>query len=85
MDISKIEKFDTERLGELLFVERTNARMTQEEVAARLGCGRRWVSRFERGMSGASIDLVVAYASMFGISLLMEIPERLPQFEGGHG
>jgi len=71
-----VQKFDIETLRSVLADERMNARLTQQEVASSLGCSRKWVSRFERGLSVPSLETVVAYASLFGVSVLMEIPAR---------
>lgn len=67
-------EFEIGSLREHLSCERMNARMTQRDVAARIGCTREWVSRFERGHSGSTLELVAAYARLFGVGLLMDIP-----------
>ncbi|MCS4088696.1 helix-turn-helix domain-containing protein [Rhizobium sp. BK176] len=80
-DLSKATKFDLERLRALISAERANARITQDDVAATIGCSRKWVSRFERGLSVPNFENVIAYASMFGIGISMDIPERVPDLE----
>lgn len=76
-----VKKFDLERLRTVISAERTNARLTQDEVAATIGCSRKWVSRFERGLSVPNFENVIAYASMFGIGIYMDLPERVADLE----
>jgi transcriptional regulator with XRE-family HTH domain len=80
-DLPSARKFDLERLRAVISAERTNARLTQDEVAATIGCSRKWVSRFERGLSVPNFENVIAYASMFGIGIYMDIPEPTIDFE----
>jgi transcriptional regulator with XRE-family HTH domain len=80
-DLSSAQKFDLERLRMVISAERTNARITQDEVAATIGCSRKWVSRFERGLSVPNFENVIAYASMFGIGIYMDIPERVADLD----
>jgi transcriptional regulator with XRE-family HTH domain len=80
-DLSSTQKFDLERLRTAISVERTNARITQDEVAATIGCSRKWVSRFERGLSVPNFENVIAYASMFGIGIYMDVPARVADLE----
>ncbi|MCV9964391.1 helix-turn-helix domain-containing protein [Pararhizobium sp. BT-229] len=75
---SKVVKFDLGSLRRSVFVERTNARLTQDDVAATIGCSRKWVSRFERGLSVPSFEIVIAYAAMFGIEIYMALPDASP-------
>jgi transcriptional regulator with XRE-family HTH domain len=75
---SKVVKFDLDSLRRSVFAERTNARLTQDEVAATIGCSRKWVSRFERGLSVPSFEIVIAYAEMFGIEIYMSLPDTSP-------
>lgn len=74
---SQAMKFDLDRLRRAISVERVNARLTQEEVAATIGCSRKWVSRFERGLSVPNFENLIAYAAMFGIGLYMDLPETV--------
>lgn len=50
--------------------------MTQGDVASAIGCSRKWISRFERGLSVPAFENVIAYAALFGIELYMKMPER---------
>ncbi len=74
-DILGAAEFDLERLRKAISVERTNARLTQDDVAATIGCSRKWVSRFERGLSVPNFENVIAYAAMFGIRIYMDLPD----------
>nr|WP_250808582.1 helix-turn-helix transcriptional regulator [Neorhizobium tomejilense] len=76
-----LEKFDLDALRRAIYVERTNARLTQDDIAASLGCSRKWVSRFERGLSIPSFEIVIAYAAMFGIGIYMQMPKRDVELE----
>jgi transcriptional regulator with XRE-family HTH domain len=69
------EKFDMERLRNALSAARMAKRLSQEQVATLLGCTRKWVSNFERGVSVPSFETVVAYAALFGIAILIEVPD----------
>jgi transcriptional regulator with XRE-family HTH domain len=71
---SKVVKFDLERLRRAISAERTNARMTQDDIAATIGCSRKWVSRFERGLSVPNFENVIAYAALFRIGIYMDLP-----------
>lgn len=74
-DFSGVAEFDIQRLRKAISVERTNARLTQDDVAATIGCSRKWVSRFERGLSVPNFENVIAYAAMFGIRIYMDLPD----------
>ncbi|MBY3432660.1 helix-turn-helix transcriptional regulator [Rhizobium laguerreae] len=80
-DLSEACKFDLGRLRAAISAERTNARITQDEVAATIGCSRKWVSRFERGLSVPNFENVIAYASMFGIGIYMDIPKTVADLD----
>ena len=73
-DFSGAAEFNLERLRKAISVERTNARLTQDDVAATIGCSRKWVSRFERGLSVPNFENVIAYATMFGIRIYIDLP-----------
>jgi len=79
--VSGAEKFDLERLREALSAERARRRMSQEDIAAAIGCSRKWVSRFERGLSVPSFENVLAYAAMFGIGIVMMMPDGAPDMD----
>lgn len=51
--------------------------MTQDDVAAALGCSRKWVSRFERGLTGPSFEMVVAYADLMGIGVYLDMEDGI--------
>jgi transcriptional regulator with XRE-family HTH domain len=63
-----------EYLRKRLVAERTNARLSQEQVAYTIGCSRKWVSRFERGLSVPQLENVIAYARLFGIGFFISTP-----------
>jgi transcriptional regulator with XRE-family HTH domain len=65
-------------LRDAIYTERTRRRMPQDQVAATLGCSRKWVSRFERGAAEPTLSFLVAYAGLMGMRLVMDIPEREP-------
>jgi DNA-binding XRE family transcriptional regulator len=58
-----------------------NARMTQEDAAVAIGCSRKWVSRFERGLSVPNFENVIAYAAMFGIGVYMDTNGRIADLD----
>jgi DNA-binding XRE family transcriptional regulator len=74
---SKLVKFDLDTLRRSISAARMNARLTQEDVASTIGCSRKWVSRFERGLSVPDFAIVIAYASMFGVKIFMSTPDVL--------
>lgn len=60
---------DRQALGDTVRVLRAEARLTQEELAARAGLGRKFISDLERGARRASFDAVVAVADALGVGL----------------
>lgn len=50
---------------------RRDGRLSQEELAARLGVSRQAVSKWERGESSPDMDNLIALARLYGISLDM--------------
>ena len=72
MAVLTVVNFDLETLRTEISARRTRSRMTQDDVASALGCSRKWVSRFERGLSVPSFDLVVAYAELFDIGVFVD-------------
>lgn len=55
--------------------ERIRLRMSQKEVAERLGCSRKCVSEFETGLTSPSFGFVVAYVDLVGARLVYTGPE----------
>lgn len=54
---------------------RTSAGITQEELAAKIGVSRPWISQFERGCTpNAGIDRILAMINVLGIRLSVEGP-----------
>ena len=71
-----IVDFNMEALRRALSDARMQSRMSQSGVANLIGCNRKWVSRFERGLSIPSFDIVLAYAALFGVGIYMDNPRR---------
>lgn len=71
-------KFEMDALRSAISDRRIHLRMTQDDVANAIGCTRKWVSRFERGIAGTTFDTVLAYARLVGIEILMDFGDETP-------
>jgi len=58
---------------------RLELRLSQEEVAARLGVSRRWVRQFEAGTGGARIGTVLALFELLDLQLGIDRVETRQQ------
>ncbi len=61
--------FDMEACGDRIRSLRREKAMTQEALAERLNVSAYHFRRFENGKEGASIDLLIDIAELFGVSL----------------
>lgn len=62
-------------LGLLVRDRRKQLKLTQDELARRLGVGRLWVLQLERGKPTAQLGLVLAALNDLGIPLQIAPPE----------
>ena len=56
-------------VGNLIRARRLNARLTQHELAKRVGVSRLWLSQTESGNPGASLDLILRTMAELGVVL----------------
>ena len=78
----RIIKYDNDTLRTELTRVRRQKRMTQSEVAASIGCNRKWVSDFERGLAGNNVIFIVAYAQLLGFDFLISCPDETVDLSG---
>ena len=67
--IRRIKMFDTKACGSRIRELRRNQNITQEELANRLHISDAHLRRVESGKKGASLDLMLAMADVFGVSI----------------
>ncbi|WP_233808893.1 helix-turn-helix domain-containing protein [Paraburkholderia sp. HP33-1] len=72
------EKF-ARRLGRALASARTEAGLTQEQVAAELGVFSETISRFERGANWPTLPRLIALANLYAVPLTKLIGPSSPR------
>lgn len=77
------ENPDAADAGRFLANRRKRARITQADIASKIGRSRKWVSEFERGRrAGVPFTDVIAFANAVGFSVgFFDLPETLPDGE----
>ena len=74
------------KLNEKIYYYRKKAKLSQEELAARVGVSRQAVSKWELGDATPELDKLVALAMAFGVTtdelLSPDEPEEAPQGDG---
>ena len=74
------------KLSEKIYYYRKKAKLSQEELAARVGVSRQAVSKWELGDATPELDKLVALARAFGVTtdelLSPDEPEEAPQEDG---
>ena len=77
------------KLNEKIYYYRKKAKLSQEELAARVGVSRQAVSKWELGDATPELDKLVALARAFGVTtdelLSPDEPEEAPQEDGAQG
>ena len=77
------------KLNEKIYYYRKKAKLSQEELAARVGVSRQAVSKWELGDATPELDKLVALARAFGVTtdelLSPDEPEDAPQEEAPRG
>ncbi len=64
--------FDEENTIIMAFISaRINRRLTQAELAARIGCPQSTISRFESGKSSPSLKLIMEIAKILGLGIYL--------------
>lgn len=71
--------YSTAETGKRIKQLRRNERLTQEELAEKVGVSPRTVRAFESGSNGTSIDVLIDLAELFNTSLDYLILGRLTQ------
>lgn len=61
--------FDPNAIGNRIFTLRTNAKLTQEKLAERLGISYRHLGDLERGSSNGSVKVLIDIAEYFHVSM----------------
>ena len=79
--------FDPNAIGNRIFTLRTNAKLSQEKLAEKLGVSHRHLGDLERGSSNGSVKILIDIAEYFHVSmdylLLGRDPSR-DQFQNDH-
>ena len=57
------------RLGDVIRTHRASLKLSQEQLAERLGCHRNYVGYVERGEQNVTIDVLVRFSKALGSSL----------------
>ncbi len=68
-------------VGNVLRRERLKQRMTQTDIARKIGKSKQWVSEFERGNIRLNIDIAVDLASVLGVSATVFLPRKSKNVE----
>ena len=63
---NRLPELDAKALGAALAARRVQAKLSQEEVAERLGIGQEAVSRLERGVVVPSLQRLFEFANAYG-------------------
>ena len=66
---TSVPKLDARALGAALAGRRVRAKLSQEEVAERLGIGQEAVSRLERGVAVPSLQRLLEFANVYGCGI----------------
>ena len=61
--------FDPNAIGNRIFTLRTNAKLSQEKLAERLGISYRHLGDLERGSSNGSVKVLIDIAEYFHVSM----------------
>lgn len=61
--------YDMRKSGERIHQLRLQAGYTQSELASKLNIDRSFLSHIESGKRGCSVDLLVQFSKLFGVSL----------------
>ena len=63
-------------VGNVLRRERLKQRMTQLDIARKIGKSKQWVSEFERGNIRLNIDIAVDLANILGVPATVFLPRK---------
>lgn len=63
-------------VGNVLRRERLKQRMTQTDIAGKIGKSKQWVSEFERGNIRLNIDVAVELAKVLGLTADIFLPRK---------
>lgn len=66
---ASIEKAWEEYNGQILLDARKNARLTQEELANRIGADKAYISKIERGLITPTVSTLYRIAAAMGLSV----------------
>ena len=61
--------FDPNAIGNRIFTLRTNAKLSQEKLAEKLGVSHRHLGNLERGSSNGSVKILIDIAEYFHVSM----------------
>ncbi|MEE0729088.1 MAG: helix-turn-helix transcriptional regulator, partial [Oscillospiraceae bacterium] len=61
--------FDPNAIGNRIFTLRTNAKLSQEKLAEKLGVSHRHLGDLERGSSNGSVKILIDIAEYFHVSM----------------
>ena len=65
-------KVNAATIGSLVHATRTEAGVTQTELAHRIGASRFWVAEFEKGKPGAELGLALKALAALGLTVRVE-------------
>ncbi len=72
-----MQLFTPHDVGSLIRARRLAVRMTQSELAHRLGVSRLWISQAERGNPGASLGAILRALTELGVGLITSENEAI--------
>jgi len=70
-------------IGALIRAERRKTRLSQAQLAQRLGATQRWLSQAENGKSTAEIGMVLRVLNILGVQLDARVPTTAPKQQRG--
>ena len=68
--------FDPNAIGNRIFTLRTNAKLSQEKLAEKLGVSHRHLGNLERGSSNGSVKILIDIAEYFHVLPVLHRQER---------
>ncbi len=72
-----LKGYEEFKLGVMLKEERKKAKMTQKEVAERMGTRKEAISRLENHSESMNIDTLLKYAAAIGMRVKIELEKQV--------
>lgn len=74
---------DWTKLGSTIKAERTRAKLSQHELAARAGISRSWLAKVEAGHRGAEFEQILRLLDALGLSMILRSEAHDPEDKQG--